>query len=523
MDRLPRTKINVIRRHFLKGEVNGAKIAGELGIQRDTVYKYFKEFKEIGRLYPNKLKDFTFDLPKPARPKHPFHDELKHVLPDLIEQATTTTLERLGLWQQYRVLYPNGCGLYFFCNYFNVWLKENNICRYHHRRIKHISPEDRKELVRWRNSNDTGLWRKAVVILGSEQKRPIAEMSLQLEVTEETMLLWIERYKKMGLERLRDKIFTPDPKKVASSKIKQENILKLLQQTPRIHNVNRASWSLAALSKVYGQVYGTPLGDHSIGDHLKKMGYQFLKSRERLTSPDPLFREKMDKIKGILANLQPDEKFFSIDEYGPAVVNMKTGWSITAPGETKTVPQLQRIRGWYIMTAALELSTNQVTHFYSPNKNTEEMIRLTDVLCQQYKGNCKLYLSWDAASWHTSKKLYAHITKINEESYRAVNGTPQVELAPLPSSAQYLNIIESVFSGMAKSVIHNSDYACLEECKAALDWYFEERNAYFRANPKKAGKKIWGNEIVKPVFSETNNCKSRLKIRRKLPDNGLMI
>jgi len=77
-------------------------------------------------------------------------------------------------------------------------------------------------------------------------------------------------------------------------------------------------------------------------------------------------------------------------------------------------------------------------------------------------------------------------------------------------------VIESVFSGMAKSVVHNSDYASLEECKTALDRHFAERNAYFRANPKKAGKKIWGNEIVKPVFSETNNCKTRLKVKEKL-------
>jgi transposase len=357
------------------------------------------------------------------------------------------------------------------------------------------------------------LWRKAVVILDSEQKRPVNEMTVQVEASEKTIMTWIERYRSMGIEGLRHKTFTPDPKKVASNQVKRENILKLLQQTPKIHDINRTSWSLTALSKVYAQVYGSVLGQHAIGSHLRKMGYQFLKSRERLTSPDRMFREKMDRIKAILANLKPDEKFFSIDEYGPAVVNMKTGWSITSPGEVKTVPQLQKIRGWYIMTAALELSTNQVTHFYSPNKNTSEMIRLTDVLCEQYKGNNKLYLSWDAAPWHTSNKLNAYITKINAEGHRAANGTPSVELAPLPSSAQYLNIIESVFSGMAKSVVHNSDYASLEECKTALDRHFMERNAYFQANPQKAGKKIWGDEIVKPVFSETNNCKSRLRKR----------
>ena len=37
-----------------------------------------------------------------------------------------------------------------------------------------------------------------------------------------------------------------------------------------------------------------------------------------------------------------------------------------------------------IMTAALELSGNQVTHFFSAKKNTGEMIRMMDVLIERY-------------------------------------------------------------------------------------------------------------------------------------------
>ena len=60
-----------------------------------------------------------------------------------------------------------------------------------------------------------------------------------------------------------------------------------------------------------------------------------------------------------------------------------------------------------IMTAALELSGNQVTHFYSAKKNTGEMIRMMDILIDEYADRRKLYLSWDAASWHMSKQLFA--------------------------------------------------------------------------------------------------------------------
>jgi hypothetical protein len=51
-----------------------------------------------------------------------------------------------------------------------------------------------------------------------------------------------------------------------------------------------------------------------------------------------------------------------------------------------------------ILTAALELSRNQATHFYSRKKNTDEMIKMADFLRQQYRGCRSIYLSWDAAS-----------------------------------------------------------------------------------------------------------------------------
>jgi len=78
---------------------------------------------------------------------------------------------------------------------------------------------------------------------------------------------------------------------------------------------------------------------------------------------------------------------------------------------------------------------------------------------------------------------------------------------PLPSCAQFLNVIESVFSGMAKAIIHNSNYQAVEAAMAAIDRYFVERNEYYRINQSRAGRKIWGKERVQPQFAESNNCK----------------
>ena len=97
-------------------------------------------------------------------------------------------------------------------------------------------------------------------------------------------------------------------------------------------------------------------------------------------------------------------------------------------------------------------------------------------------------MSWYAASWHVSKKFLEHIEL--ENSRVGTSSGPKVELAPLPAGAQFLNVIEAVFSGMPRAVIHNSNYASVEEAKAEIDCYFLVRKENFKRHPKRAGNKI---------------------------------
>lgn len=332
-------------------------------------------------------------------------------------------------------------------------------------------------------------------------KRLIAEF---LGVYFRTVKKCILRFARTGVASL----FAPyaAARKYADQRYK-EVIFTILHSPPREHGFNRTAWRRRDIHAAAARL-GMPIGKNYIDRIIREAGYRFVKARVVLTSNDPSYREKVDRITRILGRLKPTERFFSIDEFGPFAVKQQGGRRLVGPGEHPTVPQFQVPKGTLIATAALELSTNQVTHFYSTGKNTAEMIRLLDLLLGQYRESSRLYLSWDAASWHASKRFLARVAEVNARKYRREHGTPKVELAPLPARAQFLNVIESVFNGLATSVIHNSDYASVDEAKAAIDRYFVERNAFFRANPRRAGGKIWGKERVPPAFKEGQNCKN---------------
>ncbi len=299
---------------------------------------------------------------------------------------------------------------------------------------------------------------------------------------------WVKVYCEKGLDGLRrSQVRRLNPDMLEKREKKRERIIEILHESPQLHNINRSSWSVDTLADAYKAQHGESIGRSTVSEYVRSEGYAFKKARRVLTSHDPDYRKKLQEINTILSTLSKNEKFFSIDEFGPFSVKIQGGRTYTPRGTTKTVPQWQRSKGHLILTGALELSTNQITHFYSEKKNTDEMIKLMEILIAQYSDQECLYLSWDAASWHISAKLAERVKEVNTSAETSPKKQPIVKLAPLPSSAQFLNVIESVFSGMARAVIHNSDYQTVEECKAAIDTYILKRNNEFMQHPKRAG------------------------------------
>lgn len=366
------------------------------------------------------------------------------------------------------------------------------------------SPED-IELLYNINRLEQIIYRKrALTILSYYKGIPVDSISDYFLIPKGTITRHLRIFKEKGLKSV-IKAKRRRVRKHEDPKYTKE-LFKILHAPPADYGFNRTSWRQDDIKKVM-EKQGLKLSKANIGLIIKNSGFQSKKAKIVLTSNDPEYKQKVKAIKNILSNFGSKEKFFSVDEYGPFVIKIYGGRSLVPPGQIKTVPQWQKNKGSLIITAALELSTNQITHFYSKNKNTNEMIKLLEILISKYETEDCVYFSWDAASWHASKKFKNKVKEINNDEFRKTRKAPKIKLAPLPTGAQFLNVIESVFSGMAKAIIHNSDYQSVGECKSAIDRYFAERNEKFLKNPKRAGNKIWGKERVKPVFDESNNCK----------------
>lgn len=349
--------------------------------------------------------------------------------------------------------------------------------------------------------------RAVMVRLVVERGQPAGEVAETFGVSPQTVFKWLRRHREGGLPSLDNRscrprrIYRKYPPPTDETK---KALFAILHAPPSECGLNRTTWRVGDLVDVLGSK-GFPLNEPMVSGLIKEGGYRWRKAKVVLTSNDRKFREKLNRVRETLAGLKDDEVFFSVDEFGPFAIRMRGGRALDPPGALRSVPQWQKSKGALIVTAALELSGNQISHFYSKRKNTAEMIALLERLAQEYSDRRTLFLTWDAAPWHRSRQLFEFIRRHNEEA--AQERKPAIRVVPLPARAQFLNVIESVFSGMARAIIHNSDYPSPEAARAAIDQYFEERNDHFRRNPRRAGKKIWGKERVPSEFAEHNNCK----------------
>jgi transposase len=505
---IPQVTMNRLRLQFIRGEYNTYRLANELKLSRATTFRYKREFERIQAQYPERLSDLDFYMPEPVKPHQPtpLYTELMAVLPGMITAEPPGTKAR-PVWEKYHIRYPQGYSYSPFKIIYYQWLADHPGWE-SPPLLAHLPEAHRITLTKWKHGNDHRLWQIATSLIMATATSSKKKIMDKTDCGGLTLNQWLAAYQSKGLKGFDKAARTPDKNVVDRITTRKENLTKLLHETPKLYGLNRTSWTITALTEVYNRIYAGTVSYMQISHSLRALGYSYKKSRDMLTSQDPKFREKINHIQKILQQLQPDEKFFSIDEYGPVGIRLKGGRTIKHSTDSpNSIPQKQKSKGYLICTAALELSTNQVSHFYSLKKNTFEMIKLLDILIAQYHDQQCLYLCWDAVSWHNSNILKTYI-----QDHNAIK-KPEIKLAPLPSCTQFLNVIESVFCGLAKAVIHNSDYASTEECKAAIDLHFATRNQYFLANPKHAGRKIWGKEQVKAHFSETHHTRNRNAMR----------
>ena len=335
--------------------------------------------------------------------------------------------------------------------------------------------------------------KKALTILARKRGIPNATISAILHSSRKTTRRYFTIYSEAGPSMLFGSS-TRHAKTPTVDLEKTKHILDFLHQRPTSFGINRASWTQRALIHAYKERYDQPISRRTVQRLIKSAGYSWRKARRILASPDPNYDEKVEVLLRTLMSLTESELFFFLDEWGPVQVRKRGGKAYSAKYDVPRIPRPQTSKGTATLVAALSATTNQMTWAFVKSKDTRSMIDLLEILYNQHQAHSKLYVTWDTVSWHNSTILTDWLDRFNEATRRQAAG-PIIELVPLPTSAQFLNVVEGVLSGMNRAVINNSDYSSSDDMKLAISKHFTDRNRHFTDNPRRAGKAIWDADL----------------------------
>ena len=182
---------------------------------------------------------------------------------------------------------------------------------------------------------------KSLVVLANIQGFSRNAIARNLSISRKTVSHCLAAYDAGGVEAL----FARKPRTARSEDTTLKNaIFALLHEPPSLHGFNRTTWRLADL-RVVLQGQGHCVGIEVIRTVIRESGFRWRSAKVVLTSTDSEYREKLARIQSILSNLRSDERFFSIDEFGPFAIKKKPGKVLTAPGQSPSVPQWQKSKG----------------------------------------------------------------------------------------------------------------------------------------------------------------------------------
>jgi transposase len=202
------------------------------------------------------------------------------------------------------------------------------------------------------------------------------------------------------------------------------------------------------------------------------------KVRYYLERRDPDFDDKMVQILMVYKEVElqraTDEDdstvVISYDERpGIQAIESKAPDLPPVPGVHSTIArEFEYIRhGTSSLLAGVDLMTGHVHHLMRDRHRSLEFIEFLQLLDSSYPPDTKIRLILDNHSAHLSKETNAYLKTVPN----------RFDFVFTPVHGSWLNLIETLFSKMARSVLRHIRVADKEELWSRIDAYFQDLNA----------------------------------------------
>lgn len=164
--------------------------------------------------------------------------------------------------------------------------------------VRELNPEELVTLKQGLRSSDAFTLRRCQVLLASNQGHAPQQISAQLHCSDQCVREAIHAFHQAGLSCLQAKSHATHTNRSAIDAAGLERLRGLLHQSPRQFGQNTRLWTLSGLAQVSlaQGITSRAVSDETIRRALKKLGENWKRAKQWITSPDPKYEQKREAV-----------------------------------------------------------------------------------------------------------------------------------------------------------------------------------------------------------------------------------
>ncbi len=322
-----------------------------------------------------------------------------------------------------------------------------------------LPQQDKAILQAWLRASNTKriLAERAQMILLCGDGLTAIDVSQRLSKRLGSIQKWRKRYLELGLSGLEDQPRSGRPRRLSPSKVRK--ILKATVQTiPR----ESTHWSLRLMAE-YAQV-----SKHQVTAIWKAADLKPHRIRSFKISNDPDFAEKVIDVVGLYMDPPDNALVLSVDEKTQIQALDRTQPMLQLkPGQIERRTHDYKRHGTASLFAAFDVASGEVMGRITKRHRAIEFLAFLRQIEQAVHPDLDVHLILDNSSTHKTQKIRNWFIR-----------RPRFHLHFTPTSASWLNAVETWFSQLERRSLYRNSFTSVQELRNEIRRYIRVHNQH---------------------------------------------
>lgn len=347
-----------------------------------------------------------------------------------------------------------------------------------------LTTDDRKELTGWLRCTSVshGLALRARIILQLDLGNSPIEVSRMLGVSRRTIHKWRNRFNESGVDGLYDAARSGRPTVIDEKTV--QSVLKMTcEQVPH----EATHWSIALMAE-YAQISTWQVRQIWDAADLKPHRLRTFK-----ISNDPQFAEKVIDVVGLYMDPPNNAMVLSVDEKTQiqALDRTQPGLPLSKSRIASRTHDYKR-NGTASLYAAFNILSGEVIAKVTDRHRAKEFIEFLKQIDRDTPKQLDLHIILDNLSAHKTAEVKMWLEK-----------HPRVHFHFTPTSASWLNAVESWFSQLERRALYRGVFSSVKDLK-------NEINRYVKVHNKYSAKPFRWTKSAEKIIASVNRAKNAL-------------